>query len=481
VVDYYWHTGSKSPLVRYQTWRRNRHQPLNDDRKEKDDTDPQRAQVLQRLHDKHAPAILETLLELKGLYIKLGQVLSVTALPIPEAYRERFRTLQSNVPGWEDFDSVVRPVLEREIVPTDMSLDDIFESIDDIPVGSASIGQAHKARLTKKYAQRLGQSDDDRDVILKVQYPDAAWQVPADIRCVGDFMKICVWAGVVNESAANLSFNEFARQFMSELDYDRESINLAAIHEQSLDPTAPYQKRNVVVPKVFPDLCSRKVIAMTYLPGAKLEEEAKRQLAVLGIDTSRGIKSVVRDAAVEASEPNNPESGELIRRVTGRMKSQKPPVDSWKLASASKWIGYLVGVDTILWAVRFAKRVILWYDAAAVKTLDLLPVPNSWYPKSWRSWVEDHRKSLAQARQLSLTAAWMDALFDVHGHQVFIGGRFNADPHPGNILIVEDNEGAPTNRLGLIDYGQCKELSPTNKFELRNSFSVLPITSPMKG
>jgi predicted unusual protein kinase regulating ubiquinone biosynthesis (AarF/ABC1/UbiB family) len=38
-------------------------------------------------------------------------------------------------------------------------------------------------------------------------------------------------------------------------------------------------------------------------------------------------------------------------------------------------------------------------------------------------------------------------LFKVHGHEIFCTPVFNADPHPGNIIVLPDN------RLGLIDYG----------------------------
>jgi len=74
-----------------------------------------------------------------------------------------------------------------------------------------------------------------------------------------------------------------------------------------------------------------------------------------------------------------------------------------------------------------------------------------------------------QAERLSLTKEWMDALFDVHGHQIFCLGLFNADPHPGNILVIEDDgdgsiksnkkrRKSSSTKLGLIDYGQCKKL-----------------------
>ena len=213
-------------------------------------------------------------------------MLSVTALPIPEPYRVKFRTLQSDVPGWEEFEEVVRPTLEKEF---GRPLEQIFDFVDPIPCGAASIGQAHRARLKASNAGSSGDSDVNdktRDVIVKVQYPVASWQVPADIECVGDFLKICVYFGVVDEDSAKMSYDEFSRQFLAELDYNEERENLQTVYQSSLDPSAPYQKRGVVVPKPYDSLCTGKVITMSYLPGPKLEEEAKRQLELLGIDTS---------------------------------------------------------------------------------------------------------------------------------------------------------------------------------------------------
>ncbi len=98
-----------------------------------------------------------------------------------------FRTLQSNVPNHEDLITVVKPALEREL---GAPLEEIFESINEIPCGAASIGQAHKATLKR--------SDAKEEVIVKVQYPNAKWQVPADIEYVGQFLQLCVWFGIVD-------------------------------------------------------------------------------------------------------------------------------------------------------------------------------------------------------------------------------------------------------------------------------------------
>ena len=95
-------------------------------------------------------------------------------------------------------------------------------------------------------------------------------------------------------------------------------------------------------------------------------------------------------------------------------------------------------------------------------------------------------KGLALYRKLN---ADIDLLVDVHGHQIFLDGAFNADPHPGklpcpfngtqttlsnskmswhamfclfagNILELTDG------RLGLIDYGQTKKLNDEERLSI---------------
>jgi aarF domain-containing kinase len=440
-ADYYWQLGSRSPWVRYQAWRQGPRMATSQEDNDDDDlAKAQRARTLQALHARHAPRMLQVMLDLKGLYIKLGQVLSVTALPIPEAYRVRFRTLQSDVPGWEDF-GVVEAVLRQEFQVD--ALDTIFSHIDKVPCGAASIGQAHRAVLKC--------SGGGQEVIVKVQYPDAAWQVPADIQCVGDLLKICVWAGVVDESASRLSFGEFARQFAAELDYEAERRNLHAIYTSSLDPTSPYAKWGVVVPRVHEDLCTHKVITMTYLPGPKLEEEARRQLEALGINTNQGIRSMVRRGT-------NPV--ELVNQGTGPEKQVAE--QSWK-ATLSRTIGQVVGLNTALWAVRVARRILLWSRSLAVASIQ---VSAPLLPTSWEEWATANRTVAQQVARLALTESWIAALFDCHGHQIFELGLFNADPHPGNILVLDDGQGQPGTRLGLIDFGQCKRLTPSEQVRI---------------
>lgn len=455
VADYYWNFGGSSPYVRYLQWKQQVEQQDDNDSNNEDTYQIDKQRRLEELHERHAPEILQVLLDLRGLYVKLGQVLSVTALPIPQAYRVRFRTLQSDVPGHEEW-SVVERVLQQELGTNDLGT--VFAAIEPVPEGAASIGQAHRAVLL-----RQGQDDgQQQEVIVKIQYPDAAWQVPADIQCVGDLLKLCVWAGVVDESAARISFEEFARQFISELDYAAEQRNLRETHQSSLRKGAPYQKRGVVVPRVYEDLSTSKVITMSYLRGRKLEDEARRQLEMLGIDTTKGIGSLVRDAAARDGTPGDEleEEAEMLQKNDNSKNapSSSSSSSSWKLRWGQR-VGRWVGVDTALAAVRLVQRVKLWTTSATASTVRLLPL----VPAQWKEWSEQHVTAYQQSQRMDVTQSWIDALFDVHGYQIFQQGLFNADCHPGNILVLEDVNGQPTNQLGLIDYGQCKRLGPSEQ------------------
>lgn len=465
VADYYIKTAQSSPWVKYQQWSRSgmyKIEKSNGAQQQEEDQvlKQRRRELLNSLHDQHAPEILQVMLDLKGLYIKLGQVLSVTALPVPEAYRKLFRTLQSDVPGHEEFESVVKPTIEREL---QRPLEDIFEYIDTVPCGAASIGQAHRAKLkVLKDQSEKEEEEQDRLVIVKVQYPDAVWKIPADIQCVGDFLKICVWAGVVDEESSKLTFDEFSRQFLSELDYVRERQNCQTIYESSLDPKAPYAKNNVVVPKIHEALCTEKVITMSYIPGVSMEAEAKRQLEMLGIDTSGGIAQIIKDAAQDATRhPDDVDTGSLVRRITKRADQEQKGLFSFKL-NASRLVGSFIGLDSALWGVRVAKRILLRYQAVLVSSIQVLP--SFLVRPSWKEWAVKHSMAAEQGKRLGEIDAWCKALFDVHGHQIFNLGLFNADCHPGNILLFEDEN--ERSKIGLIDYGQCKKLTPQEQYKV---------------
>merc|ERR1712087_427394 len=125
-------------------------------------------------------------------------------------------------------------------------------------------------------------------------------------------------------------------------------------------------------------MCTDRVITMTYLPGPKFEEEAKQQLALLGIDTKKGIRSVVKEAHSNATNNTAGSSSELALSPGN--------ASSWKIA-LSRIVGNLVSVDSMFSIVRFARRIALWTTAVAVKSIQAASVVPI-VPSDWISWAE---------------------------------------------------------------------------------------------
>ena len=82
-------------------------------------------------------------------------------------------------------------------------------------------------------------------------------------------------------------------------------------------------------------------------------------------------------------------------------------------------------------------------------------------------WVLPNLNTEEDSVVVPLNAARLvDDLLAVHGHEALIDGCFNADPHPGNILCSDG-------KLALIDYGQVKRLTETQRLDLCKSFILV--------
>jgi hypothetical protein len=136
----------------------------------------ERDATFKRLHDLHAPEVLAAIWELRGFYIKIGQVLSSFGDSfVPAQFVDALSALQDSAPA-QPADHV-RKLVESEI---GAPLEEIFSSIDlDVPLGAASIGQVHAATLK-----------NGLEVVVKVMYPDAERFFRNDIRCLKMFCRV---------------------------------------------------------------------------------------------------------------------------------------------------------------------------------------------------------------------------------------------------------------------------------------------------
>ena len=417
-----------------------------------------------QLHQKYAPKAVEVMLDLGGLYIKFGQICAVRPEFVPKQYRDAFQALQSEVENpctFEDIRSVIKSEFGKP-------LEDIFSEFDPEPIGRASIGQAHIAKL----------ATTGEEVVVKVQYPDSKWKFEADIRALRIFVDLV-------RPEAKLAYAEFSRQFLMELDYECEARNL----EDMYNRVAPAFAGSVVFPRLYRDHSSPLVITMSRIFGEELQNEVRRRLKAAGVpdtldfrrrgrkfgakaddeeehdsstiadsdleqqrDATRAIlNDLEADADVVEDQTPTQHSDEVAQTSTRR---EKP---SGQIGSAAQRAALGIGLEPVLRGARFAEWVfnglvgfalLAWKVASPMLTL--LPIPPiRRFDERVAEYALERQKRLA----LSFTGDTIRTLIDVHGYEVFRARLFNADPHPGNILMTPDKQ------IGLIDYGQCKRLT----------------------
>lgn len=189
--------------------------------------------------------IAKTLGELKGAVMKVGQMASIAEDILPKELAEALGKLQREAPPMA-FEAIAGQV-ERELGAPPESL---FARFEREPFAAASIGQVHRA-----------QTDDGREVVVKVQYPGVDEAVDSDLAQ----LKIALRAsGIVNvgREALNASFKEVRARLHEELDYCNEADNVRlfrAFH----GPRHSF----VTIPEVVGERSSKRVLTLTYEPG----------------------------------------------------------------------------------------------------------------------------------------------------------------------------------------------------------------------
>lgn len=220
-----------------------------------------RTEAWDKLHARHAQTGLKVILELRGLYVKIGQVMSSRADFIPRQYVDVFSTLQDKTPPYEKerIEAIVRESLRSH---QGVGMEDVFESIGEV-LGSASIGQVHRAKLTKQYGGDT--------VAVKVMHPGSEAMFADDFKVFRTLCKVALpgWDPILRE---------LETQMLTEFDYQNEAHNLQLVRSNM--QKSPYANK-VRVPEPMINLCSKNLLVMEYLSGNKLAENIEEKLAAI--------------------------------------------------------------------------------------------------------------------------------------------------------------------------------------------------------
>lgn len=335
-------------------------------------TAEEQSRAFNKLHDMYAPRSEQLVLELRGYYLKQAQFFSTVDEQIPKQYLDFCKRMQSEVPT--QFAKGEAEELVRTSLGLDR-LDEVFCEFGAEPIGSASIGQVHVARLASRPATQ---------VAVKVMGKGVEERFRADIATLLSFCRLAMPQFVA-------PMLEVQKQFETEFDYLLEAENLKCVGNN----LAPVFASRVFVPQPIMELCRKQVLVMEYVPGPTL---------------LRGITQNFEAYARSQGTTLDALQHELLERM------RRPDFEYRSLDDESR-------------------RVQL-YDAM-VRAKDLVRnVPVALYNGTLGWFVAP--KPYSKSPQLLDLGAIIKLLCEVHAHEVLVNGAFSCDCHPGNVLLMPD-------------------------------------------
>lgn len=202
-----------------------------------------------------ARAAAEVLANMRGLAAKVGQMASYVDGFVPEAHREmyesalgRLRSSAATSPP-----EAIRCLVEQELGGP---IDQLFVDWEEAPFASASIGQVHRARLAT-----------GEHVAVKVQHPGIENAIESDLKNASIVEGLVGLVGPRGLDTRTV-FDDLKARFREELDYELEAERqgrFAELHRQN---------SRIVIPRVFSERSSRRVLTSELMHGLTLDEAA---------------------------------------------------------------------------------------------------------------------------------------------------------------------------------------------------------------
>ncbi|HET6949391.1 MAG TPA: AarF/ABC1/UbiB kinase family protein, partial [Acidimicrobiales bacterium] len=242
-----------------------------------------------------AEAVADALGNMKGAFMKLGQMASYLDVGLPDSVREALASLQQDAPPMSA--ELAAGVVERDLGG---SPQEVFLEWDDAPIASASIGQVHRA-ITR----------DGRAVAVKVQYPGVDDAIRADLDSAG--LVFGAMRLALGEFDSDSLVAEIRARVGEELDYVNEARNTQLFADW-------YRAHPFIhVPDVVAELSTARVLTTELGEGVRFDEmltwdQDERNLAAEAI-----YRFVFRSLYRLSAFNGDPHPGNYLFRPGGRV------------------------------------------------------------------------------------------------------------------------------------------------------------------
>ena len=199
-----------------------------------------------------SPEKLRVILEDLGpTYIKLGQIMSLHSDILPKAYCDELLKLNSDVTPmpFEDVEDVINQSYGQ-------NWKELFQSIEETPLGSASIAQVHRARLK-----------NGEEVIIKVERKGIYDTMARDIGLMHRLVKLMPSVGDFKDIVdLDMVLDELWFVAQEEMDFLKEAANMDEFARNNSSI------RYVAAPKVYHEYSTGHVLVMEYIDGYGIDD-----------------------------------------------------------------------------------------------------------------------------------------------------------------------------------------------------------------
>jgi len=193
-------------------------------------------------HEAIADIIFDALGELKGVSVKIAQQVALGMPFLPPAYMEKISKSFNAIPS-------INKALVRKIIKSELGANpqDTFETFNMEAFAAASLGQVH---LASKHGEQLA---------VKVQYPGIKKSIASDMSLIHFGLKRFAKGQNVDHI-----IDEIEARLYEEVDYELEAENCTFFREHM-------RNAEIIIPKVYPELSSQKVLTTSFVEGLDFE------------------------------------------------------------------------------------------------------------------------------------------------------------------------------------------------------------------
>jgi len=193
-------------------------------------------------HEAIADIIFDALGELKGVSVKIAQQVALGMPFLPPAYMEKISKSFNAIPS-------INKALVRKIIKSELGTNpqDAFDTFNMEAFAAASLGQVHLAR---KHGKALA---------VKVQYPGIKKSIESDMSLIHFGLKRFAKGQNVDHI-----IDEIEARLYEEVDYELEAENCTFFRENM-------DNENIIIPQVYPELSSERVLTTSFLEGLDFE------------------------------------------------------------------------------------------------------------------------------------------------------------------------------------------------------------------